>query len=181
MLDAADIQISLGPDHESIFACLTLTNVGHCLVIDIVPVFNGLQSFGILMQHTVHHTHQGSGLFDIIRGAGQNDHVALIAFALHKAQRNRICDAAVQKLLVADFDNTGNQGHGTGGAEPLQHLPLTVIITQVIDRLAGLDIRADQIELHGILAKCFPVKRIQFLGNIMVAELGIKKIARLQK
>ena len=181
MLDAADIQIGLGPDYEGIFARLTLTDIGHCLVIDIVAVLHRLHSLGILTQHAADHTHHGRGLFDIIRGTGQNDHVALVAFTLHKAQRDRIRDAAVQKLLVTDFNNTGNQGHGTGGAEPLQHLPLAVIVAQVIDRLAGLDIRADQIELHGILAKCLPVKGIQFLGNIMVAELGIKKITRLQK
>ena len=160
MLDTADIQVCLGTDYESKFACLTLTDIGQCLIVDIVPVFHCLHSLGILTQYPADHTHHRSRLFDIAGGAGQDDNIAFVTLIFHKAQRDRIGDAAVEKLLTADFNNFCDKRHGTGRAEPLQHLPVAVIITQMVDRFACFNVCAYQIELHGILTKRFPVKGI---------------------
>ena len=47
----------------------------------------------------------------------------------------------------------------------------------MIYRLSGLDIRTNEVKLHGILAECLPVEGIKLFRDIVIAELGIKKIS----
>ena len=51
----------------------------------------------------------------------------------------------------------------------------------MINRFARLNICADQVKFHGVLAKCLPVKRIQLVGDIMIAELRVEEITRFQE
>ena len=43
--------------------------------------------------------------------------------------------------------------------------------------LSGLHVRCADIKLHRILLECFPVKRIQLVGKLVIAKLHTKHIA----
>ena len=177
VFDASDIQIRLRADYKGIFTRLTLADVGKCLVVYDMPFLHGLYGLRILLQYPADNTHHGSRFFNIIRRSGKYDYIAVISLFLHETQRNRIRNTAVQQLLAVDFYHAGNKGHRSGGTEPLQHLPFILLTAEMIDRFACLHVRADQIEFHGIFAESLPVKGIQLVGDIMVAELCIKKVS----
>ena len=178
---AADIDFAVGPDDKRVLARLPLADVGHLLVVHDMAVLESFDGLGIVLEGPAHHAHHLGGMLCIAGGTGQDDDIALIALLLHEPQRDGIRDPAVQQLIAAQLDHAGDHGHGTGRPEPLQHLIVAVIVAQVIDRFAGLDIRAHQIKLHRILPEGFPVKRIQLLGNLVIAELRIKEVARRQE
>ena len=178
MFDTSDIQIAVRTDDKSILPDLALAHIGDLFIICDMTVSDCLNALGIVTKAAFDHRHQGIAGLYIIGRPGQNDQVALISLLLHEAQRYGIRNAAVQQLPVPDFHDPGDERHGPGCPEPLKHLLLTIIIAQVIDGFSGLDIRADQIKFHGIFAEGFPVKRVKFFRNIVVAELSIEQIPR---
>ena len=176
MFDTSDIQIAVRTDDKSILPDLALAHIGDLFIICDMTVSDRLNALGIITKAAFDHRHEGIAGFHIVSRPGQDDQIALISLFLHEAQRYGIRNSAVQELLVSNLHDPGDERHGAGCPEPLKHLLLIVIITQVIDSFSCLDIRADQIEFHGIFAECFPVKRVKFFRNIVVAELSIEQI-----
>ena len=180
VFDAADVQVSGGADDEGIASGLSLADIGELAVVHDVAVLHRIDHGGVVAHGEADDRHHGVGLFDIVRGAGEDDHVALIALVLHEFEGDRVRHAAVQELFAADLHDAGDHGHGAGGTEPFQQFPLILLfaVTEVVDGLPGLGIGADQIKFHGIFPEGLPVKGIQLFRDVVVTELGVKEVAR---
>ena len=178
MLDPVDVQGGLRPDDKDVAEGLLLPDIGGGLVVDLVALGHGAQQVGVLAVDQVHQGHELVLFLDIVQGLGQDDHVFGIALGLDEFQGDRVGDAAVEQVPVAHGDDLRRQGHGGGGPKPVQVLVVTRQAV-VVDGPAGADVSPHDVEVHGGVGIGLPVKDIQLVRDLPVAEVRSEEITGL--
>ena len=174
----ADAQIMRGTDDKCVPRQLLLPHVSGLLIVADVAHFHGPDHIGILMHRQADQRDHLAFLLHKAEGLRENHDVPLVTAALHARERDAVRDAAVQKFVAVDFHNAGYDRHGSRGAEVF-HILGVAVVQALVDRLSGLDIGADRVERSRIGLVSLLVERIEFIGNLIVAELDAVQIAGL--
>ncbi len=164
------------PQHQAGAQFLLLPDEVQGLVVPQVPVAKGVRHPGIAAQGQPQHRHQPIRTLDEALRLGQNDDAAVVAHGLEGPQGDGISDAAVQQEAAVHLHGSGRQGH-TGRRTKPEHILPSAVMTAVIDRLTRDRVGTHRVEGHGIGRESSPIKGIQPVGNVLIAEGCAEKVA----
>ena len=176
MGDAAYGEGGFGAEDEGVALVLLAGDVAEFLVVHLVAAFPGGDECGIAAEVATDEPPVAEGLLLVVGGLGEDDEVATEALLLEVAQGDGIGNAAVDEQLVADGHDPGDYGHGGGGEDPVVEL-LGEAVEAAIDGLAGKDVGADEMELHGAAVESGDVEGVETLGKGVVGKTGAEDSA----
>ena len=101
----------------------------------------------------------------------QNYYISPVAHPSECKYRYAVGYTSIQQLHSINLYNIGHQWEGCRSPHLIHILRLSHICTLQILRLSCIQIRTSHIELRRICKECIVVKWIQFLRDIVVAEL----------
>ena len=119
-------------------------------------------------------------LFHKALGLGQDNEVPLVTQALEEADGDGVGHAAVQQGVVADPDGLRRQRHGRRGLHPA-HVFGVAAAALVVDRVAGVQVGADDKEVHGRSAEGLFIEGVQLFRHLVVAEILAVEVAGAQQ
>ena len=171
----ADIQGFRGADDEGCFVCFPFVDLVHLAVVHMVAVLHSFEDLrGFL--HEGLHEGQVCGRLAVAFGLGEDDDVAVIAQLFHIGIGHGVGDAAVQVSMVLDCYRPGDYRHGSGGTEPA-HVLFLPFVAAAEDAFAGVHVRGPGVEGHGVVFVGFPVKGVQDVRELPVAEVRAVEVA----
>ena len=175
-LDALNGDRRVGANDEQATLGFALLDGAKLGVVHLVAMLHGLGQAGIDTVFAAHQRKRAILLLHIAFGLGQHDDVSTVADALEELDRDGIGHAAVQQLLVVDFDDLGDDGHGGRRANPVEAV-VSIAFVLVVDGKAGLNVSADDVEVHGIALECAEIKGIEAQRNLAIAEFRAEDIS----
>lgn len=123
--------------------------------------------------------HQQIGFLDKSFGLRQHNDIPVKALLLKEPQRNRVGDAAVEKLPAFHIYDPRRQRHGCRCPYPFVEL-IAMMHQKFVHRLACNKVSANSIELHRVAVESRHIELIQFVGQCVVVKFCAEDVSRLQ-
>ena len=171
MGDAPDGEGGIGAEDEGVALGLLAGDIAQFLVVHLVSVFPGGDESWIAAEVAADEPPVAEGLLQVVGGLGEDDEVATEALLLEVAQGDGVGNAAIDEPLVADGHYLGDNGHGGRGKDPVVEV-LSEAVEAAVDGLAGKDVGADEMELHGTAVEGRDVEGVEVLRKGVVGKTG---------
>ena len=179
-LHSADLQRDGRADDIVFAGGLLHGDVGEGLVVPLVTVGHRCHEGRIAQIPRTDGRQHGILLFHEALGLGHDDEVPLVTQALEEADGDGVGHAAVQQGVVADPDGLRRQRHGRRSLHPA-HVLGVAAAALVVDGVAGVQVGADDKEVHGRSAEGLFIEGVQLFRHLVVAEILAVEVAGAQQ